>query len=163
MFKSADYWVIAIVLLSAIVGLLRGFLREMIGLVSWLLAIFIAWHFAYMLAPHLGGLLAEEPARTWAARAILLVLVLAIGSVLGHFLGHFLRLAIFIGTDRLLGFVLGIVRGVVVVGVLVIIGQVLHLDGERWWRAALLAPYSERVANGLRSLVGAEHYPVTRV
>jgi membrane protein required for colicin V production len=163
MFKAADYWVIAIVLLSAIVGLLRGFLREVIGLVSWVLAIFISWHFAYMMAPHLGGLLTDEPARTWAARAVLLVLVLAVGSVLGHIVGHFLRLSIFIGTDRFLGFVLGIVRGVIVVGVLVIIGQILHLDAERWWRTALLAPYSERVANGLRSFVGAEHYPVTRV
>lgn len=163
MFKSADYWMIAIVVVTAIIGLLRGFLREVLALVSWLLALFIGWHFASMLAPRLGGLLAEEPVRSWAARAILLVLVLAIGAVVGLLINHFVRLALFIGTDRLLGFALGMLRGVIIVGALVIVGQVLRLDGEPWWRTALLAPYAERVANGLRSFVGAERYPITRV
>jgi membrane protein required for colicin V production len=163
MFKSADYWMIAILLLSAIVGLLRGFLREVLAVVSWLLALFIAWHFAYMLAPHLGGLLSDEPVRSWAARAILLIFVLAIGTLVGQIVNHFVRLALFVGTDRLLGFALGLVRGIIMVGVLVVVGQLLRLDGERWWRAALLAPYAERVANGLRSFIGAEHYPVTRI
>jgi membrane protein required for colicin V production len=163
MFKSADYWVIAIVLASAIAGLMRGFLREVLAVVSWVLGLFIAWHFAYMLAPQLGGLLSDEPVRSWAARGILLFLVLAIGAVVGLSVSHFVRLSIFIGTDRLLGFALGIVRGIIIVGVLVMVGQLLRLDGERWWRTALLAPYAEHVANGLRSFVGAEHYPVTRV
>ena len=163
MFKSADYWVVAILVLSAIIGLLRGFLREVLAVVSWLLALFIAWHFAYKLAPHLGGLLADEPVRLWAARGILLILVLAIGTVVGQIVDHFVQLSIFVGTDRLLGFALGLVRGIILVGVLVMAGQLLRLDGEGWWRTALLAPYAERAANGLRSLIGAEHYPGTRV
>ncbi len=89
--------------------------------------------------------------------------MLAIGAFVGLAVNHFVRLSIFIGTDRLLGFALGFVRGMIIVGMLVIIAQLLRLDGERWWRTALLAPYAERVANGLRTLVGAEHYPVTRV
>ena len=162
MLKSADYWVIAIVLLTAIIGLMRGFLREIVEVVSWLLALFIAWHFAAWLAPHLGALLADEQ-RRWAARAILLCLVLFVGSIAGIFIGHFVRLSLFSGTDRFLGFTLGVVRGGIMVGVLVIICQLLRLDDERWWHESRLIPYAERVANGLRTLVGDEHHRLTQV
>src|SRR5258705_10935577 len=66
-----DYLVIAAVVLSAVVGSLRGFLREAIALVTWVIALFIAWHFSDLIAPHLGGLLAGSQGRTWAARVIL--------------------------------------------------------------------------------------------
>jgi membrane protein required for colicin V production len=161
--KSADYWVVAIILLSAIIGLMRGFLREAVAVIAWLVGLFIAWHFGAWLAPHLGGLLSDADVRPWAARAILLVLVLFIGSIIGAFIGHFVRLSIFSGTDRFLGFAFGLLRGAVVVGVLVIICQLLRLDDEHWWRESVLAPYAEHVADVLRTLVGAEHHHVTQV
>ena len=44
-------------------------------------------------------------------------------------------------------------------GVFVILGQLLRLQGERWWRHSLLIPYGESIANGLRTLVGEAHVP----
>jgi membrane protein required for colicin V production len=163
MLKSADYWVVAIVLLIAITGLMRGFLREIVAVIAWFLALFIAWHFSGWLAPQLGGLLAEEHVRPWAARVIILLAVLFIGSIVGMFLGHFVRLSIFSGTDRFLGLTLGLVRAAIVLGVLVIVCQLLRVDEELWWHQSVLIPYAERVANGLRILVGDEHHRVTRV
>jgi membrane protein required for colicin V production len=163
MMKSADYWVVAIVLLSAIVGLLRGFLREAVAVVSWLLALFIAWHFAASLAPHLGGLLADEAVRPWAARAILFLAMLFIGSIAGVFIGHFMHLKMFIGTDRFLGFTFGVLRAGIALGVLVIICQLLRVDDERWWRESVLIPYAQHIAEGLRSLVGEPHHQLTQV
>lgn len=164
MMKSADYWVIAIVLLFTIIGIMRGFLRELVAVITWLLALFVAWHFsAWLIGPHLGGLLADEQVRPWAARAILLILVLFIGSVAGLLIGHFVRLSLFSATDRFLGFAFGFIHAAIVLGVMVIICQLLHLDSERWWQESLLVPYVERVANGLRTLVGEDHPHVTRV
>jgi membrane protein required for colicin V production len=163
MMKSADYWVLAIVLLSAIVGLMRGFLREAVAVVSWLLALFIAWHFATNLAPYLGGLLADPQVRPWAARAVLFLGVLFVGSVAGVFIGHFVHLKMFIGTDRFLGFTVGVLRAGIVLGVLVIICQLLRVDDEHWWRESVLIPYAERIADGLRTLVGEAHHQVTRL
>ena len=60
----------------------------------------------------------------------------------------------FSGMDRFLGLVFGLLRGVVLLGVFVILGQVLRLDGERWWTRSLMIPYGESVANGLRTMVG---------
>src|ERR1700727_1918284 len=50
-----DYYVIAAVVISAVVGCFRGFLREAIALVTWIIALFIGWHFSESIAPNLGG------------------------------------------------------------------------------------------------------------
>jgi membrane protein required for colicin V production len=155
--NTTDYLVIAAVFLSALVGSLRGFLREAIALVTWVIALFVAWHFSDSLAPHLGGLLAGYPVSTWAARVIIAVLILLFGTGLGITLAHFVRLSIFSGMDRLLGLVFGLFRGMVMLGVFVILAQVLRLDGDRWWRQSMLMPYGESIANGLRAVIGDDH------
>jgi membrane protein required for colicin V production len=152
----ADYVVIATVVLSAIVGAVRGFLREAIALCAWIVALFVAWHFSDMIEPHLGGLLSAHYVRPWAARVILVALILLFGAGLGAIVAHYVRLSIFSGMDRFLGFLFGTARGAVLIGVFVILGQLLKLDGEVWWRHSMLLPYGHSVAHGLRVLVGAE-------
>src|SRR5690606_10728944 len=75
-----DLIILAIVLLSAVVGLVQGFLKEIASLVTWVLAFWLAWQYAPALAPHLGGTLSTEPHGIWAARAILFVSVLVAGA-----------------------------------------------------------------------------------
>src|SRR5579871_3579740 len=157
-----DYAVIAAVMISALVGALRGFLREAVALGAWVIALFVGWHFAYLIEPHLGGLLADSTVRPWAARIIIVVLILLLGAALGATLGHLVRLSIFSGLDRLLGFVFGLLRGAVLLGVFVILAQLLRLNEEPWWQHSMIIPYGESVANGLRSLVGEVHVPHVR-
>jgi membrane protein required for colicin V production len=151
-----DYVVIAAIIISAVVGSMRGFLREAIALVTWIIALFVAWHFSDLIAPHLGGLLAGSPVSTWAARVIIVALLLFLGAGIGVTLAHFVRLSIFSGMDRFLGLVFGLFRGVVLLGVFVILAQLLRQDGERWWRHSVLMPYGESIANGLRVVIGDE-------
>lgn len=151
-----DYLVLTAFVVSAVIGALRGFLREAVAFVTWILALLCAWHFSELIEPHLGGLLAGSYVKPWAARIIIVVLILLLGAVVGALLGHFVRLSIFSGLDRFLGWVFGILRAAVLLGVFVILGQLLRLDSERWWTRSLLIPYGESVANGLRALVG-EH------
>jgi len=157
--NSTDYVIVAAILISAIAGAARGFLRESIAVATWLIALFLAWHFSDLVAPHLGGLLAASDVRPWAARVIIVVLVLLVGTATGAILAHYARLSIFSGMDRLLGLGFGLLRGVVLLGVFVILGQLLRLQDEHWWRRSMLIPYGESVANGLRTLVGAERVP----
>jgi membrane protein required for colicin V production len=161
--NSADYVIVAVILLSAVIGAARGFLREAISFAAWVIALFVAWHFSDLVEPHLGGLLAGSDVRPWAARVIIVLLLLVLGSVVGALLAHFVRLSIFSGTDRLLGFAFGMLRGFVLLGVFVILGQLLRLQGELWWGHSTLIPYGESIANGVRTLVGAEREPAGNV
>ena len=151
---AADYLILAVVIISAVVGLLRGFLREVIALTTWILAVFIAWHFSGLLEPHLGGLLASPGIRPWAARVILFIVVLMIGWAIAAVLVHFIRLSIFSGIDRFLGLLFGLLRGLVVVGVIVILAQTLRLDEGKRWTRGMLVPFGEQIAGVLRSIAG---------
>lgn len=157
-----DYLIIAAILISAVAGAMRGFLREAVAFGAWIVALFVAWHFSDLIEPHLGGLMADSEVRPWAARVIIVVLVLVLGAGIGALLGHFVRLSIFSGIDRLLGFAFGLLRGFLLLGVFVILGQLLRLPEEGWWRHSLMIPYGESIANGLRSLVGEVHVPHAR-
>jgi membrane protein required for colicin V production len=153
---TLDYIILAIVLISAIAGLIQGFLREACELITWVLAVWLAARMGPMLAPHLGGALRAAPYGLWAGKAIVFVAVLVIGAIVGATINHFVRLSMFSGLDRLLGFVLGVGRGVVIVGVVVILSQAVRLDSEDWWKKSRLVPLVEPVAGLLRA-IGGDH------
>lgn len=150
----ADYLLIALVVLSCIAGLVRGLLREVIALVTWVLAVWLAWAYAPLLEPHLGGALAGEAVRPWAARTLIFMVVVLLGTSIGVIVSHFVRLSLFTGVDRFFGGLFGLLRGWVIIGLFVILCHALHLDGQPWWRSSLLMPYGEHAANVLRGMVG---------
>ncbi len=151
----ADYLIIATVVISGTVGLMRGLLREVIALVTWIVAAFVAWHFAGSLEPHLGGLLAQPDVRPWVARLILFVAVLLLGHAIGVVVGHFVRLTLLRGVDRFLGLVFGLLRGVVIVGAAVIVCETVRLDSESWWHESALLPFGQDAADVLWSMGGS--------
>jgi membrane protein required for colicin V production len=150
----ADYFLIALVVLSCIAGLVRGLLREVFALVTWVLAVWLAWAYAPLLEPHLGGALASEAVRPWAARTLIFIVVVLLGTAIGVLVSHFVRLSLFTGVDRLFGALFGLLRGWVIVGLFVILCHALRLDGQAWWRNSMLMPYGEHAANVLRGMVG---------
>jgi membrane protein required for colicin V production len=151
---TLDYIVLAVILCSAVVGAFRGFLREVISVISWVLAIWLAWNLAPALAPRFGGVLREPVYGMWAARFLIFLVVLIAGYIIGALVNYFVRLSIFSGLDRLLGFLLGLARGLVVVGIGIILAQALRLDGEEWWKQSRLAAGLTPVAGALRALAG---------
>jgi len=151
---AVDYIIIAIVIVSAIMGLVRGLLREAIAVITWFLAIVLAWGFASSLEPILGGVLVGSPLRIWAARAIIFVFVLLIGGAVGVIVSHFVRVSIFAPTDKMLGFVFGVIRGIVIVGAFTIAIQAMRMDEDARWKNSRLMPYAVGVADALRGIVG---------
>lgn len=159
---TTDYLIIAAILVCALVGAARGFLREVISLVTWIVALLLAWHFSASVEPHLGGLLAGALVKPWVARLVVLLLVLLAGALIGTLADQFVRLSIFSGMDRLGGFAFGVLRGFLLFGIFVMFGQLVHLDREHWWRDARLIPTGESVANAVRFLVGEGGVPHSR-
>lgn len=151
---AVDYVILAIVILSAVMGLVRGLLREAIAVVTWFLAIVLAWSFGPSLEPHLGGILVGSPLRIWAARAIIFVGILLLGGAISVVVSHYVRVSMFAGMDRFLGFVFGIVRGIVIVGAFTIAVQALRMDEDPAWKRSKLMPYAIGVADALRGIVG---------
>ena len=151
---AVDYIILAILIISSIMGLVRGLLREAIAVITWFLAIVLAWSFAPSLEHLLGGVLEGSPMRIWAARAIIFVGILLLGGAVSVVLGHYVRVSMFAGMDKFLGFIFGIIRGVVIVGAFTIAVQALRMDEDPRWKNSRLMPYAIGVAEALRGIVG---------
>ncbi len=149
--SGADHLFGIILLASGLVGFIRGFIREAIALLSWLVGLWLAWHFADLVTPLLGGALAEPAVREWVGRAVVLFLVLLAGSGIAAIVTHFAHRATGLAaTDRALGTVFGLMRAVVVIGLLVIGGRAVNLDLEPWWERTKSMPAAEAAANWLQ-------------
>ena len=147
---GADHLFAIILFASGAVGFFRGFIRESIALASWLIGLWLAWHFAYIVNPWLGGALAEPGVREWTGRAIVLLLVLLFGALVGSIVSHFARRAVGLAAmDRILGAAFGLARGVVAIGLLVLAGRAANLDLEPWWARTRSMPAAEAVASWL--------------
>src|SRR5260370_1311527 len=108
---AADVLILLVLLGSTIIGLLRGFVREAVSLVFWVVAIWAAWKFGPVVEPHLGGLLADPKVAPWVGRLVILLLVLLGGWVVGMLMSYFTR-SLGLGVmDRVSGLLVGIVRG----------------------------------------------------
>ena len=115
--NGADYLVLSILLVSVGIGVFRGFVREAIGLVAWVLAIWLAWHHSEFIHPWLGGHLQSPEAKAWVARAIVFVGVVLLGDLVGFIASRIAHKAAGLSlVDRFLGLLFGLVRGFVIVG-----------------------------------------------
>ena len=145
--NAADYAIIAALAISLIFGMSRGFMREALSLLAWLGGMWLAWRYAHLVKPMLGGLLSAEPQRTWVARAIIVATVLLCMWILTGILSYFIQHSgLSLTLDRSLGMLFGLLRGAVMVSLLVMAGNIVQLNEMRWWKKSVLLPYATDVS-----------------
>jgi membrane protein required for colicin V production len=160
---GADVLILLILLGSTLIGLLRGFVREAVSLGFWVVAVWAAWRFGSAVEPHLGGLLADPKIAPWVGRFVILMLVLLLGWLIGMVLSYFTRSVGLGPLDRAIGLLFGIMRGMVLVGLVIIGAELLHLNQEDWWGRSKLVPYGETVGDWLRAMVGERGEPWSKL
>jgi membrane protein required for colicin V production len=144
-----DYAIVAICVASAAFGFWRGFVKEAIALTTWLVAILLAWQASWLVEDRLGEWTAAPELRVWAARAIIFIAVLVVGGLLAWLMRALIRKSGLNGTDRSLGSIFGLARGVLLAGLLAIVIDLAELESENWWSGARLRPFCEQVAEGI--------------
>jgi membrane protein required for colicin V production len=145
-----DWLIVLVCVVSAGIGLWRGFVKEALSLLTLLAAIWLSWRFSGLVEPVLGDWGGAPEARVWAARVIVFVVVLVAGALLSWLARTLVRHSGLSGVDRLLGAAFGLARGVLVVGLGVIVLEFLGLDQDGYWQSARLRPYAEQVAAAVR-------------
>ncbi len=138
-----DYVFLAVLGLSAAVGMWRGLVSEVMALLAWVVALFAAWRYNEEAAAVFSGLIADAFWRQAAGAALVVVGVLLLAALLRYLLRQLLRAAGLGATDRFFGAVFGIARGLVVAFVVVLIGGLVGVSREPWWSQALFSPPME--------------------
>jgi membrane protein required for colicin V production len=145
-----DFVVIGIIGLSTVFAFARGFVRVVISLVAWVIALVAAFQYADLVAAWMPALGGESRVRYIAAFVLIVAVVVLLGALLGWLLARLVR-AVGLGfVDRALGGVLGLVRGLLIVVIGVLIAGLTTLPQQEWWRRAMFAPALVDAALSLR-------------
>lgn len=144
-----DYAVLGVLGLSLLWAVLRGFVRELVSMAGWvaacLLSIMFTKDLAQLMPESLGGLLSN----------LLAFLAIFIGTWLlsgltGLILSKLVKAAGLGWTDRLLGALLGLVRGLIIVLLGVMLAGLTPLPREPFWRNAMLSAPLETTVTAIK-------------
>lgn len=135
-----DFVILGIIGLSALISLVRGFVKEALSLVIWFGAFFVASNFYPQLAVYFTNI-HDEMVRNGSAIAALFISTLIVGAVVNYVIGQLVQKTGLSGTDRILGIVFGGLRGVLIVAaVLFFIDAFTSLSDAEWWTKSQLIP-----------------------
>lgn len=151
-----DYAVIGIVGASALLGLWRGVIAEIMALAAWIVAFITARALGGEAATYFEGVVAEPALRYAAGFVVVLLFVLVCFAVARLVLSTILKAAGLAMVDRLLGAGFGILRGILIVLVGVLLGGMTALPKSQWWRNAWLAPPLETAVIAAKPWLPAE-------
>lgn len=149
-----DALILIVFAISALVGILRGLVKEAISLATWVLAIWIALRFSAPLSELLPEGLSEvtftlgelefriENLGVGIAMVVLFVLTLIVGAVASFLLSYLVKMVRLTGVDRVLGGFFGVARGgVLVLGMVLLAGLTTVPTNDIWENSLLVKPF----------------------
>ena len=154
---TVDIAIFALIALSGIISIVRGFIKETMSIVIWLSAFFIAVSFKSVISDYLINVITLPSIRQMTAWGILFVSTLLIGSLLSFVLGKLVSSTGLSGTDKTLGLVFGVFRGfLIVLAIVIILPELVPVSSDLWWTESKLIPFFqsfESVGQELATLI----------
>jgi len=131
-----DWIIVAIFVLSIIVGVMRGFIREALSLTSWILAFWLALTFCGQAGDYIGQFISipAEAFRVSVGFAAVFIITLFVFSIVSFIISKLLVNKAVKGTDRFLGLLFGGVRALGIVVIVMIFARGLGMDNSNWWK-----------------------------
>lgn len=152
----ADLAILAVLLVSSLISIKRGFVKEALSLVGWVVAFVVAMLFHGALATLFVNVIESPSVREMLAFATLFAATLIVAAMANYLIGELIRMTGLAGTDRMFGMVFGLVRGIIVVlAVVLLIPGVIPIDQEGWWQESSLIPHFLAMEQWSRQIAGS--------
>ncbi len=134
-----DIVMIVVAAASAVFGLVRGFVREVVGILALLAGFILAAHYYSNLSTILSGVIGSRPTRDFLSFGLIFIFLVAAGSLIGRYISRHVA-----GMSRifnhLLGGAIGFLKGVFFCGALVLGLTVFLSDADVLVKSRLAAP-----------------------
>lgn len=148
-----DWVFIAVLVVSLLLGLLRGLVYEVLSVLSWIAAFVLAQWLAGRVGSWLPMGNASEPLRYAAGFAVVFILAVFLGGLLAWSMRRLVEASGLRPVDRALGAAFGVVRGMVLLLALAVVVNMTPLRKDAWWTGSKGAAVSTTALKGLRPVV----------
>lgn len=148
-----DILILGILVVSALIGVFRGLVKEALSLASWFAAIVAGTLFSAQLADLMENMINNASLRRIVAFAILFIVVIFAGTLVSNLVSKLTQAAGLRGADRTLGGLFGILRGMIIILVIVLVGSQFELS-QNWFSNSFLVPYALATIDYLQEFFG---------
>jgi membrane protein required for colicin V production len=152
--NGLDLAVGVVLLISALLAFIRGFVHEVLSVAAWAGALAAASYGLPYARPFAHSLIPFGWAADAAAAVVIFLVVLLVLSMISHAIAGKIQKSALNNLDRSLGFVFGLARAVLILGVsLIVVDWLTDRDRPQWVRSAKTLPIIESAATGIKALV----------
>jgi membrane protein required for colicin V production len=148
-----DLVIIVIIVLSALISVIRGFVKETISLITWIVAGILAFRYFAPLAELLEPYVSAPTIRNIAAFAVLFISTLVIGAIINFIMNQLVSRTGLSGTDKALGVVFGAARGVLIVTMIVLLASLTPMPEASWWQDSAMMGFFQQLAGWLKGII----------
>lgn len=148
-----DVGIIVIVLISVLISLMRGFVKEALSLTGWVLAFWVSLTFAGGFSRFFKTSIEDPTFRLLTAFLVLFVVTLILSTIANFFASQLVQRTGLSGTDRFIGVIFGLLRGLVLVAALVLMASLTTIPQASWWQDSLLLDQFQTLAVWLKSFL----------
>lgn len=153
--NGPDLAMLVWLILSVVIGLMRGLVFELISLIGWAVAFFGAFWLAPMLAPYLPIATAGSVLNETASFVCAFIAILILWGLVGRLVRLMLHATPLRLPDRVLGAGFGLARGVVVLLLVATVVGVTPLETSHAWHRSRMAPWLNEALQEINPLLPA--------
>jgi len=148
-----DLIILGVIVLSSLISLIRGFVKEAISLVTWVIAGGVAFRYFIPLADLLEPFVNSLTTRKWISGGILFIATLIVGAIVNFIVSQLVSRTGLSGTDKTLGVVFGAARGVLIVSMVILLASLTPMPSAEWWQDSALIGYFQPLAEWIKGLI----------
>ena len=149
-----DFIFIAILVISLIIGIYRGFIKEILSLLTWIIAFWATFSFDSYLEVYFISTVTSEMSRIWFSRLIILVIVLLLGAYINKLCS---KISSKFAGNIFFGLLFGLLRGFILIAILILFLEDSGQYNEAWVQNAILLEYAENISDFFNNIF-IEHY-----
>ncbi|MEE9309568.1 MAG: CvpA family protein [Cocleimonas sp.] len=148
-----DIVIVVLILITALIGFMRGLVWMAVFIATWAAAIFFALKYKDQLSAILPIKLSSEFLQTGIAALLIFLGVLLAGAIINAILHKLINAVGFGAFDRILGTVLGVLLGAFAITLLTMLAGLTELPDQESWAKSKFIPKFQEAAEWIKTQV----------
>ncbi len=150
---AVDWILLAVLVLSLVLGAWRGLVYEVLSVLGWVVAFFVAQWFAPEVAARLPIQSASNPVRYAAAFVLVFIVAVFAAGLLAFLLKKLVEAVGLRPVDRVMGAGFGLLRGLILLLAATVVIDMTGLKTTEWWRESRGAAMLMATLKGLQPVL----------